>query len=58
MALQQLATRSGVAASTIHKIESKRMIPTVLVLSKVARGLSRRPAELIRDRPDGEANRG
>ena len=49
LTLQQLATRSGVAASTIHKVESQQMVPTVSVLLKIARGLGRRPAELIRD---------
>ncbi|MFO0689349.1 MAG: helix-turn-helix transcriptional regulator [Myxococcota bacterium] len=50
LTLQQLATRCGVAASTIHKIESQQMVPTVSVLLKIARGLGRRPEELVRDR--------
>lgn len=55
LTLQQLATRSGVAASTIHKIEAQQMVPTVSVLLKIAKGLSRRPEELIRDAaPQGE----
>lgn len=49
LTLQQLATRCGVAASTIHKIESQQMVPTVSILLKIARGLGRRPSELIRD---------
>ena len=49
LTLQQLATRSGVAASTIHKVESRQMIPTVSVLLKIAKGLGCRPEELIRD---------
>jgi transcriptional regulator with XRE-family HTH domain len=49
LTLQKLATRSGVAASTIHKIEAKQMIPTVSVLLKIAKGLQRRPDELVRD---------
>jgi transcriptional regulator with XRE-family HTH domain len=54
LTLQQLATRSGVAASTIHKVESQQMVPTVSVLLKIARGLGRRPEELVRDqRPYG-----
>ncbi len=48
--LQQLANRCGVAASTIHKIESQQMVPTVSVLLKIARGLGCRPEELVRDR--------
>jgi len=52
LTLQQLATRCGVAASTIHKIEAQQMVPTVSVLMKIARGLGRRPEELVRDRVD------
>lgn len=47
--LQELASRSGVATSTIQKIETTQMTPSVTVLLKVARGLGRRPSELIRD---------
>lgn len=50
LTLQQLASRCGVAASTIHKIEAQQMVPTVSVLLKIARGLGRRPEELVRDR--------
>ena len=49
LTLQQLANRSGVAASTIHKVEARQMVPTVSVLLKIAKGLGRRPDELIRD---------
>ncbi len=55
LTLQQLATRSGVAASTIHKVESRQMVPTVSVLLKIAKGLGRRPEELIRDDVHAEA---
>jgi transcriptional regulator with XRE-family HTH domain len=44
---QQLATRSGVAASTVHKIEALQMIPSVAVLLKIARGLGRTPRDFI-----------
>ncbi len=54
LTLQQLATRSGVAASTIHKVEARQMVPTVAVLLKIAKGLGCRPEELIRDRFDEE----
>jgi transcriptional regulator with XRE-family HTH domain len=47
--LQQLARRSGVAASTIQKVESQQMVPTIAVLLKIAHGLGRRPAEFIDD---------
>ena len=46
------SARSGVAASTIHKVEARQMVPTVSVLLKIAKGLGRRPEELIRDRFD------
>lgn len=55
LTLQQLATRSGVAASTIHKVEARQMVPTVSVLLKIAKGLARRPEELIRDDLTSEA---
>jgi transcriptional regulator with XRE-family HTH domain len=47
--LQELARRSGLATSTVHKVESAQMIPSVAVLLKLARGLGRRPAELVHD---------
>lgn len=50
LTLQQLATRCGVAASTIHKIEAQQMVPTITVLLKISRGLGCRPEELVRDR--------
>jgi len=56
LTLQQLATRSGVAASTIHKVEARQMVPTVSVLLKIAKGLARRPEELIRDDPNRESS--
>jgi transcriptional regulator with XRE-family HTH domain len=49
LTLQQLANQSGVAASTIHKVEAQQMVPTVSVFLKIARGLGRRPDQLIRD---------
>ncbi len=55
LTLQQLAARSGVAASTIHKVEARQMVPTVSVLLKIAKGLGCRPEELIRDTPEDSA---
>ena len=52
LSLHELASRSEVAASTIQKIETGQMVPSVAVLLKVARGLGRRPAELVGDEPD------
>ena len=47
LTLQQLGDRSGVSASTIHKIENLQTVPTIAVLLKVAHGLNRRPSELL-----------
>lgn len=47
--LQQLGDRSGVSASTIHKIENHQTVPTIAVLLKIANGLNRRPSELLTD---------
>jgi len=47
LTLQQAAQRSGVAASTIQKVESQQMVPTITVLFKIARGLGRSPVELL-----------
>jgi transcriptional regulator with XRE-family HTH domain len=47
--LAQLAERSGVAASTIQKIEREQMVPTIAVLLKIAHGLERRPAEFVEE---------
>lgn len=49
LTLQDLAERSGVATSTIQKVETERMIPSLAVVLKIARGLGRRPAELVND---------
>lgn len=39
--LNDLASRSGVSASTIHKIENYAMVPTVTTLLKIAKGLEK-----------------
>lgn len=49
MTLQQVAKRSGVAASTIQKVESQQMVPTIAVLFKIARGLGHNPMDLLDD---------
>lgn len=56
LTLQQLATRSGVAASTIHKVEAQQMVPTVSVLLKISKGLGCRPEQLIRDGDEDETS--
>ena len=49
--LQELAERSGVATSTIQKVESFQMVPSVAVLLKIARGLGRSASDLVSDAP-------
>ena len=49
MTLQQVAALSGVAASTIQKVESQQMVPTIAVLFKIARGLGHSPVDLLDD---------
>ena len=41
LTLQQLAERSDLAPSTVQKVETGQMIPSVAVLLKLARGLGR-----------------
>ncbi len=47
--LQEVADRSGVAASTVHKIERTQTVATISVLLKIVRALNRRPDELLMD---------
>lgn len=54
LTLQKLGDRSGVSASTIHKIENLQTVPTISVLLKVANGLNRRPSELLDDADEGK----
>ena len=49
LTLQEVALRSSVAASTVQKVESQSMVPTVAVLIKIARGLGRSPVDLFED---------
>ncbi len=49
LSLHELAARSDVAASTIQKVETGQMVPSIAVLLKIAHGLDRRPAELVSD---------
>ena len=46
---QELATRSGLAISTVHKVETGQMTPSISVLLKVAHGLGRRPTQILAD---------
>lgn len=47
LTLQAVSDRSGVSASTVHKIENLQTVPTISVLLKVAHGLGRQPHELF-----------
>ena len=49
LSLHDLASRSDVAASTIQKVETGQMVPSVAVMIKIAHGLDRRPSELVGD---------
>ena len=49
LTLQQLADRSRVSVSTIHKIENNQRAPTIGVLIKIAEGLNRRPSQLLEE---------
>jgi len=49
MTLLDLAERSGVAPSTVQKIEKGNMVPTIGVLMKIAGGLRRRVSYLLGD---------
>jgi transcriptional regulator with XRE-family HTH domain len=52
---QELGERSGLAVSTVHKVETGQMIPSIAVLLKLAHGLGRRPTEIIEDAEYDEA---
>lgn len=49
LTLLEAAAQSGVAPSTIQKIETGRMVPTVVVLNKIARGFRRRVSYFVGD---------
>jgi len=51
LSLQELANRSGVSPSTIHKIEHDQTIPTIAVVLKLASGLGRPAASLFDESP-------
>jgi len=55
LTLQQLAERSDVAASTIHKIEVRKTIPTVSVLFKISQGLDRPVTDFLDEDPEPTA---
>ncbi len=49
LTLQELAARSGVATSTIQKVETEQMIPSVAVIIKIARGLGMHVSQLVQE---------
>ncbi len=49
LSLQELANRSGVSPSTIHKIEHGQTVPTIAVVLKIVAGLGRHATELFDD---------
>jgi len=49
LTLQQLAERGGLATSTVQKVETGQMMPSLAVLLKLAHGLGRHIAELLDD---------
>ncbi len=49
LTLQELAERGGLATSTVQKVETGQMIPSLAVLLKLARGLGRPVDEMLAD---------
>jgi transcriptional regulator with XRE-family HTH domain len=54
LTLHQLAERSGVAPSTIQKVEKGAMTPTISILMKIVRGLRRPLSHFIGDEGPAE----
>lgn len=52
LSLHELARRADVSPSTIQKVETEQMVPSISIVMKIARGLDRRPTELISDEPE------
>jgi transcriptional regulator with XRE-family HTH domain len=49
LTLQELAARGGLATSTVQKVETGQMMPSLAVLLKLAHGLGRPIAEMLED---------
>ena len=56
LTLVELGQKSGVAASTIQKIERQQMIPSIAVLLKIAFGLGIEAGDLIAPRDLSKLN--
>lgn len=50
LTLNELSEQSGVAPSTIQKIESRQIIPSIAVILKIAAGLGVETGEMIAPR--------
>ena len=53
LSLAELANRSGVSPSTIHKIEHGQTVPTIAVVLKIVGGLGRHATELFDETDPG-----
>ena len=53
LSLQQLASRAGVSAAAIHKVERNDMVPTITTLLKLAAALGRPIGHFVDD-PSGQ----
>lgn len=49
LSLQEVANRSGVSPSTIHKIEHRHTVPTIAVVLRLVDGLGRQASDLFDD---------
>jgi transcriptional regulator with XRE-family HTH domain len=49
LTLQELADRGGLATSTVQKVETGQMMPSLAVLLKLAHGLGRPISEMLED---------
>lgn len=53
LSLQQLASRSGVSAAAIHRMEHGNMVPTITTLMKVAAALNRPVSFFVNEQDPG-----
>ncbi len=53
LSLRDLAQSSGTSASTIHKIESNSMVPSIAVLIKIAQALKKNVSYFIGEELEG-----
>ena len=53
LSLRDLAERSGTSASTIHKIESNSMVPSIAILIKIAQALKKNVSYFVGEQEEG-----